>query len=1046
MSENDLRNEILQSTQRLMSQIDQIKPVEINPEEIEKSQAFINRIETEQIQNIEKSHSLLRDVSDWGDKRKDQYDEFEKPLLKTVEKSVHASEEVAKSAIPLLQEKINNYDRRIGDLKSSIASMGDAIAKTAKETYDMIKNGNEHNSKPEEPAPFLQFSISNSNESINDENDEKANSQQQNSDDPIDDDTSFDMIQSLKLREEHLLNVVKALSNEMKSLKSSIKTEQSLSKNFHYELEYIKNHAYSPTLIIDSDNSIEYEQFKNNKLMICANNSDNDGYSYEIPLVVIEYKNQNESTKELEEAAEEEKRRNEAGKNVIIYQNFDVCDIDPNENYDFLKEHIMNEVKSEYYVNLKDQSIQIENNDPIFLNDENSQKEVDNNRIENSIESFEIVDILSTVANNDDQIGKVTIKKEKGNDHHIFNYSENMNSEQAADDLDELINFHRLFKNEDDNEYDEDSKNQSSTNENNDDNDMKLQKLKVITDFKHAAKIVYNTKTGKREIITENNKRIELEPTDDDSHSYNFTSSNDQHLNVVLLEKNENQQENDDDINIVINQDEVVENRSIYITNERNEKGEEIKLQVIINKDGESYVTNNDSENKSRLFFDSKGSTFIYDNSNSVQIPVVMNETGQIMYEMSNSEFIQVAMMNLQSDLFYINEKGEKMQMQIDENGNFYVLSNNGQRIHINIFKNSEVEEENINETQTNDNNETEVYQNSNNNNNNNNQYQDRLVPVSISRKDNELKIIYKDNEDAVVVNTSISHTTQDGQIILRPNTTTDSKSKLNSGENLAVKGVKFDFNDNPGTRVTRIVGGFNKSFMRRSRRKKFNWTVRPSYQVVKLNIKPKPPRCYYHQPVRERHLANANNLNEPQTNPSKEVNKNTALRWIAFPVRPPPLYCRKTGHLDLSITGISAMAEGASNQSKDIQSNENSETAKYVFNKRKIVQPDSKINKVKLIQEKSQLKSEQYQRKVYNNFAVPRNQKFTASPSPRRQLQHQQLKRLNPITPNAQPQLSVQPATRIKFNAEADFTENQNDVNPNLNNFNVATIELPQF
>lgn len=98
------------------------------------------------------------------------------------------------------------------------------------------------------------------------------------------------------------------------------------------------------------------------------------------------------------------------------------------------------------------------------------------------------------------------------------------------------------------------------------------------------------------------------------------------------------------------------------------------------------------------------------------------------------------------------------------------------------------------------------------------------------------------------------------------------------------------------------------------------------------------------------------------------------------------------------------------------------------------------------MIQEKSQLKSEQYQRKVYNNFAVPRNQKFTASPSPRRQLQHQQLKRLNPITPNAQPQLSVQPATRIKFNAEADFTENQNDVNPNLNNFNVATIELPQF
>ena len=55
MCETDLRNEILQSTQRLMNQIDQIKPVEINPEEIEKSQAFINQIESEQIQNIEKS-------------------------------------------------------------------------------------------------------------------------------------------------------------------------------------------------------------------------------------------------------------------------------------------------------------------------------------------------------------------------------------------------------------------------------------------------------------------------------------------------------------------------------------------------------------------------------------------------------------------------------------------------------------------------------------------------------------------------------------------------------------------------------------------------------------------------------------------------------------------------------------------------------------------------------------------------------------------------------------------------------------------------------
>lgn len=350
MCETDLRNEILQSTQRLMNQIDQIKPVEINPEEIEKSQAFINQIESEQIQNIEKSHSLLRDVTNWGDKRKDQYDEFEKPLLNTVENSVHVSEEVTKSAIPLLQEKINNYDRHLGDLKASIASMGDVIAKTAKEAYEMKKTGNEPSSKPEEITPFFQFSPSSNLLSQND-NEDNGDTQQKNNNEDIDNDTSYDMIQSLKLREEHLLNVVKSLSNELKALKSTIKTEQNMSKNFHYELEYLKSHTYSPTLEIDSGYILQHEQIQNTELQISLNNIK----IYEIPLEVIEHKDKLLGTKDFEEV---EEQTQELPPKIIMYQNFEIADIDPNQNYDFLKNLVINEIKEEYYSNLKDQMIQ----------------------------------------------------------------------------------------------------------------------------------------------------------------------------------------------------------------------------------------------------------------------------------------------------------------------------------------------------------------------------------------------------------------------------------------------------------------------------------------------------------------------------------------------------------------------------------------------------------------------------------------------------------------------------------------------------------------
>lgn len=1098
MCETDLRNEILQSTQRLMNQIDQIKPVEINPEEIEKSQAFINQIESEQIQNIEKSHSLLRDVTNWGDKRKDQYDEFEKPLLNTVENSVHVSEEVTKSAIPLLQEKINNYDRHLGDLKASIASMGDVIAKTAKEAYEMKKTGNEPSSKPEEITPFFQFSPSSNLLSQND-NEDNGDTQQKNNNEDIDNDTSYDMIQSLKLREEHLLNVVKSLSNELKALKSTIKTEQNMSKNFHYELEYLKSHTYSPTLEIDSGYILQHEQIQNTELQISLNNIK----IYEIPLEIIEHKDKLLGTKDFEEV---EEQTQELPPKIIMYQNFEIADIDPNQNYDFLKNLVINEIKEEYYSNLKDQSIQNENKDESEKEKENGDSLTSPEKFDNIIESFEIVNIISPQKDETEKIGKVTITKEKGNNHHIFNYSEDMNSEQVADDLDELINFHRsCTNNESESEIESDEDDEKALEN---DNDLKLQQLKLITDFKHAAKIIYNTKTGKREIITENNVRIELTPTNGNDNTFSFTSMNGQHLNVVLI-ANDNQI---NDVNINLNNDEVVDNRSMYIANEKNGNDEEIKLQVIINKDGESFVTNNDSEaetdkSNSSMFIDSNGSTFIYDSSNSIRIPVFMNETGQIMYEMANSEFIQVAMMNLQSELYYINDNGEKMLLKIDENGNFYVLSHNGQRIPIDIFKNLNVNDQISTETNkiknnnidqkekqkrveiiTKDNEQTEANQNTNTNENDN-EYQykgsnditgNKLVPVSISRKDNELKIIYQDKEDAVVVNTNISHTTENGQIILRPSTNPVINQNKSSNLNLAVKGVKFNFNnDNPQTRITRIVGGFNKTFMRQSRRKKFNWTVRPARQIVKLNIEPRPPRCFYHQSYRDRlaaaQLANKNKSNEEpqstQKNATTETCKNIPLRWMALPVRPPPPCCRKGLHNDLNLMTIisvpistpDAAAPPAtaptknSNQTKEVPTasnqyqsimNDLSNKPKYIFNKRKIVQPDSKHSRAKMIQEQNQFKSEQSGRKVTINSNT-KNQKYPASPSPRRQLQHQKIKHLNPLTPSLPKNMSIQPAPRIKFTVADDCENNANNTNSdvnNSNNYNTSTVELPQM
>lgn len=856
MYEANLREEILQSTQRLMNQIDQIKPVEINLEDIEKSHAFLQSIDDEQISNIEKSHSLLRDVSSWGDRRMDEYNEFEKPLLNTVEKSVFASEEVTRSAIPLLQEKIDNYDRQLGNIKSSIVTMSDAITKTAKETYEMARNGNDPNAKlnsDQNKGPVL-LAFTSASFSLQEKHSTEENSEPlETSEDPEisannnniirkDDKTNYDIFQKMKAREEHLLKVIKSMSDQQIDLENSLKAEQINSKNLQFQLDYVKKLNYSPELAIDEDSLLSTNQYT--PMHISQNNSST--ISYEIPEIVLKFNDKNEDTKELE------KEILMSNQKIISIQNFQVFSVNHASDFDQLKHQYLNDHQKEYQMNLIDQGIQHSNEAKYDFK---------------NVQTEQIGPIENTVA---------IIKGD--DDHHIFAYPEHLNQNEIEDDVNDLINFHRSVQ---DNPMKNCEEEEDICNSDEIDQEMRLKNLKMITDFTHAADVVLNTKSGERSIITEDNIRLGL--TKHDS-KYEFTSKNGQLLSVNLVENNDQQVKGLSNLE----DGEVVENRKILLANETNKENEQIELEVIINKSGESFISNN---NIDKVFMDYEGRTFIFDSTGKNKVYVLMNDEGKIIYETRNGQMIQIAMHNMNPDLYFINEDGEQIAMKLDEYGNFYTLSKNGQRIVIDFNSKPEthkkpsqtptqiqeppqptkerakIEEKIINQLE-------ERLSRPNTTSNST----ELLVPVSISRKGNEMKIIYKDCQDAVVVNTTISHMTEDGQIILNngdKNTKSDEKIPCDSY-----------------TRITRILGGFERSFIGQSNRKNFNWSLAPIGLSVEGNS------CSSIVKLTNSKLGSRTNKNS-----TYEIQQSdTSIRWRSFPIRPPPPCCRKLqAQLELS-------------------------------------------------------------------------------------------------------------------------------------------------
>ncbi|OHS93561.1 hypothetical protein TRFO_40185 [Tritrichomonas foetus] len=838
----NIHDEILQSTQNLMDQIDQKQPVDINSQEIEKSQAFIHTIEYDQ---TEMSQKLPQDVSKCGDSREDECKNLKKPLLQLFENNVKMAGDESNLATPDIQAKIDKRDRHSENAKSPIPSISENIMKTANDSTKSAKSGagtdglllsnpddlSSHDLQHESPSgnSFQFFNTSqnlpnsqSSENSQNNENSEKSQNSEhsENSKDRNMNDNLYEIVQQMKLREENLLNMVKKLSEQNQELEKE-------NKNFRYldsQMNNFKTHKYNPNL--ENSHTIETEKFEEEKAKLAIHQSPKLFELFECP-------EQNESK--------------------FRRTNF---------------EEFQNDLK----LNRKTIEIQCK------IHKSSTSKSSDTNN------KSEIITSNVTISN-----GK------KGN--HIFNYPDHLNSHEIANDLEELITLHQTTtQNFEEEEEEENENNMSCSNDNQLNSENKeineklakerlIDQLETISDFNHAAKITKNDK-GETIILTDNGISLLLTPNTDNTHT--FSSVHGQKLNVIL--KN---------------------NEKMFLKIENG-----ILLPISINKDGEVYITNSD-HNKTPLFMNSSGETFIID-ENGNKILVSMNEKGQIVYEMENGDFIQIAT-NGNGDLFYIDEEGNQNQLFISDNGEFYIFSKSGRKIPISFNEIQISESASIPIQKPTDSKETEIIENATTNFNppHQNFYEDeigyqnifdnetmandgvkpennvveskatpKLIPYSISRKDNQVKIIYRDENDAVVVNAGVSHCTEDGQIIL---TQDISKNRI------------------------RIVGGFDTQFVRRSRRKNFKWSLKPT---EKSNDNMNYPSLFGAPSIKIQNSSGtkigqltailANNTTRSinkklNVRSSDDSNSDPAVHWTAFPVRPPPPCCRK--RLDSSLT-----------------------------------------------------------------------------------------------------------------------------------------------
>ena len=187
-----LGKEIVDTAQRLLERIEELQLGQPQAEKNSRILSMINEM------NTDKSAAILRDVETWGAERRKTYESFEKPLLKQIEDNNRTDEVLSSSVV---DERVREFDARLVNAKDRISDYAMAVIRSA---------GN--NSDKEVVIPTLKLETPASDEFVGFGKTE------------CDDD--LDEMQRMKMREAHLVEIVKALSEEVDGISQQIVEER----------------------------------------------------------------------------------------------------------------------------------------------------------------------------------------------------------------------------------------------------------------------------------------------------------------------------------------------------------------------------------------------------------------------------------------------------------------------------------------------------------------------------------------------------------------------------------------------------------------------------------------------------------------------------------------------------------------------------------------------------------------------------------------------------------------------------------------------------
>lgn len=204
--ETDIRQEILDSAKRMLSQLDQIElnqEPEIPPEFVDKPREFLTMLSSLQ---TDESALILEDVTKWGEQRREKFDKFEAPLLRQVEDNQSVTEAATDSTLRMTTD-MDGFKDKLAHAKGQIASMGESVARAGQEMMKARIAGDVLASGTERDIPHLQLET-NPEALLPDILEMRSKDEE--------------LIKRMKAREEHFMAAVNSLSGEVEELSREV--------------------------------------------------------------------------------------------------------------------------------------------------------------------------------------------------------------------------------------------------------------------------------------------------------------------------------------------------------------------------------------------------------------------------------------------------------------------------------------------------------------------------------------------------------------------------------------------------------------------------------------------------------------------------------------------------------------------------------------------------------------------------------------------------------------------------------------------------------